>query len=395
MSDREKFVQKRLRRRKMAEIRFRIYGITALLLAGGFLVFFFGDMIIKGHSAFKQAYVKCDVYYNKDSAKITGYRKAVDKEYQKVVSRAILRLIPKEIRNNPELLGPDGEGTTEKKWLVAGYEFDQYLKGKFNKLTDSDKELADKLAADGVLKMRFNWGFFFNGHSNFPEIAGIGAATVGTIYVLFITMLCAVPIGVATAVYLEEFAPDNKLTRAIEVNINNLAAVPSILFGLLGLAIVINFFGVPRSSAMAGGITLGLMMLPVIIIATRTALRAVPDSIREGAYGVGASPWQVVQHHVLPLAAPGVLTGSIISVARAMGETAPLLVVGLMALIQEPPASALDGTTVLPAQILIWNNEAIRAYQERTAAGILVLLAVLLLLNGFAIWLRNRTERRW
>ncbi|MFT5466250.1 MAG: phosphate transport system permease protein [Verrucomicrobiales bacterium] len=393
MDEREARIQKRLRRRKRAEIRFRIYGIAALVAAGAFLVFFFADMIYKARTAFKQAEVFTEFSYTEDMAdpkKLLAFSRSIERKLRPIVSRGELLEIPQMLSNDRAKIG-----TTESRWVIASYEVDQYLKGKFNKLKDSDKALVDQLKADGKLTLKFNTGFFTRGHSVFPEIAGIKAATLGTLYVLLITLLCSVPIGVATAIYLEEFAPDNRLTRTIEVNINNLAAVPSILFGLLGLAIVINFFGVPRSSALAGGITLGLMMLPVIIIATRTALRAVPDSIREAAYGIGASPWQVVQHHVLPLAAPGVLTGSIISVARAMGETAPLLLVGLNNGIKDSPQSPLDATTVLPAQIYLWNSEAIRAFQERTAAGILVLLAVLLLLNGFAIWLRNRTERRW
>ncbi|HKI60152.1 MAG TPA: phosphate ABC transporter permease PstA, partial [Mariprofundaceae bacterium] len=213
--------------------------------------------------------------------------------------------------------------------------------------------------------------------------------------VLLLTMAFAVPVGVMTAIYLEEFAPDNRLTQVIEVNINNLAAIPSILYGLLGLAIFINFMGVPRSSALVGGLTLALMTLPVVIIATRAALRAVPESIREAAYGVGASSLQTVWHHVLPLAMPGILTGSIIGLAQAMGETAPLLIVGMMAYIPDAPGSIFEATTVLPAQIYTWSSESLRAFEERTAAGIMILLAVLLSLNAAAVKLRNRSETTW
>ncbi len=236
-----------------------------------------------------------------------------------------------------------------------------------------------------------------NGDSKLPEIAGILSAVVGTIYVMFLTMLFSVPVGVMTAIYLEEFAPDNWFTRTIEVNINNLAAIPSIIFGLLGLAIFINVFGVPRSSALAGGLTLALMTLPVIIISTRTALRSVPDAIRQGAQGgVGASPWQVVWHHVLPLSLPpGILTGSIIGLAQAMGETAPLLIVGMLAYIPEAPNSITEAATVLPAQIYTWSATSLRAYTERTALGIMVLLSVLLMLNAAAVLIRNKFERKW
>ena len=381
---------KRLKRRHRSERIFKLLGIFAISLAFLFLLFFFIDIFRKGHTAMRQAKVRVTLNYNEASAKMFGGPKAVEKQYQKIVSRGVLRVIPKQIKHNPDLLG-----TSEEKWVLATADVDQYLKGKAHQLSDEQQELVNQLKADGKLKLKFNSSFFTNGDSKLPEMAGIRIAVMGTIQVLIITMLVALPIGVMTSIYLEEFAPDNYLTRAIEVNINNLAAIPSIMFGLLGLAIVINFFGAPRSSALAAGITLGLMMLPIVIISTRAALRAVPDSIREGAYGVGASPWQVVLHHVLPLSIPGILTGSIISLARAMGETAPLIIVGLMAYISDPPTSILDGTTVLPAQLYTWTTESERAYTERTAAGIVVLMAVLLSLNAAAIWLRNRTERRW
>jgi phosphate transport system permease protein len=208
-------------------------------------------------------------------------------------------------------------------------------------------------------------------------------------------LLFSFPVGVLTAIYLEEYAPDNWLTRGIEVNINNLAAIPSILYGLLGLAIFINIAGIPRSSAMAGGLTLGLMSLPIIIISSRAAINAVPDSIREAAFGVGASRWQVVTHHVLPQSLPGILTGSIIALAQAMGETAPLLIVGMMAFIPEAPGGFMDSSTVLPAQIYTWSSAALRPYAERTAAAILVLISILILLNATAVLLRKRYEKRW
>ena len=226
-------------------------------------------------------------------------------------------------------------------------------------------------------------------------MAGLKASIIGTIYVLAMTMIFALPIGVMTAIYLEQFAPDNRLVRTIEVNINNLAAIPSIMFGLLGLAIFIHFFGMPRSSPLVGGLTLALMTLPVIIISARAALRAVPSSILDGALGVGASPWQAIWHHLLPLAMPGILTGSIIGLAQAMGETAPLIIIGMIAYIPDPPASVLDAATVMPAQIYTWAGEPLRAFEERTAAAILVLLVVLLSMNAAAVWLRRRFERKW
>ncbi|NOY00534.1 MAG: phosphate ABC transporter permease PstA [Verrucomicrobia bacterium] len=386
--EQEQRYQKRLKARRRADRRFRVFGILAIVIAILFLVVFFIDIIGKGHMAFVQANVEVDLHYNKKSS--INYRLAVDKEYQKIVSRSVLRVIPKRMKDNPGL-----RGTSETAWVLATADVDQYLKGKVSRLQDREKEVVDRLRKEGRIKLKFNSGFFTRGDSKLPEAAGIWSALVGSLYVLLITLTCSVPVGVMTAIYLEEFAVDNWITRLIEVNINNLAAIPSILFGLLGLSIIIGVFGAPRSSALVGGVTLGLMMLPVIIISSRAALRAVPDSIREGATGVGASRWQVVQHHVLPLALPGIMTGTILSLAQAMGETAPLLIVGLMAYIPDSPNSVLEGATVLPAQIFTWFSDSQRAFAERTAAGILVLLVVLLTLNAGAIWLRRLTERRW
>jgi len=388
MENNQKRQAKRLRKRKRAEKRFMFYSISAIALACAFLVFFFIEIVSQGYSAFAQAKIKTDVTYNEQSLEVP--RMAVSEEVDRLVSRGFLRLIPREVEKHPELMG-----STVSRWVLATAEVDQYLKDKPNRLGAREKQVVDRLREQGKVKLALNTGFFTHGDSKLPELAGIKAAVIGSIYVLAITMLCSFPVGVLTAVYLEEFAPDNKFTQAIEVNINNLAAIPSILFGLLGLAIFINFFGAPRSSALAGGLTLGLMTLPIIIISTRAALRTVPDSIREGAQAVGASPWQVVQHHILPLSLPGILTGTIIGLAQAMGETAPLLIVGMMAYIPAAPSGITDAATVLPAQIYTWSSASLRAYTERTAAGIVVLLAVLLFLNAVAVWLRRRHERRW
>ncbi|MEF8792887.1 phosphate ABC transporter permease PstA [Thiohalorhabdus sp.] len=379
---------KRTQRRYRAEKRFKALCIAALTLAVVFLAIFFGDMIRKGYSAFAQAKIQTEVTYNERSVEIP--LAAVGEDVRKLVSRGWLRLIPKQVEANPELMG-----RTITRWIVADVQVDQYLKGKHHQLDAEQQAVVDRLVEEGRAELGFNWTFFTHGDSKMPEMAGIKSAVVGSLYTLMVTMLVAFPIGVMTAVYLEEFASDNHLTRLIEVNINNLAAVPSILYGLLGLAVFINFFGVPRSSALAGGLTLALMTLPLIIISTRAALRAVPDSIREGAFGVGASRLQVVAHHVLPLSLPGILTGSIIGLAQAMGETAPLLIVGMMAFIPDYPTGVTDAATVLPAQIFTWANEPARAFAALTAAGILVLLAVLLTLNATGVILRKRYERRW
>ncbi|MFP4615288.1 MAG: phosphate ABC transporter permease PstA [Thiohalorhabdus sp.] len=379
---------KLLKRRYRAERRFKALCIGALSVAVAFLVLFFADIISKGYPAFQQAKIQTEVTYSERSVETPLASVGEDVRY--LVSRGFLRQIPDQVERDPELMGE-----TVTRWVTADTDVDQYLKGKHSKLSEEDERIVDRLAEEGRAELAFNWNLFTAGDSNMPEMAGIRSAVVGTLFTLLVTMLVSFPVGVMTAVYLEEFAPDNRLTRAIEVNINNLAAVPSILYGLLGLAVFINFFGVPRSSALAGGLTLALMTLPIIIISTRAALRSVPDSIREGAFGVGASRLQMVVHHVLPLSLPGILTGSIIGLAQAMGETAPLLIVGMMAFIPAPPDGVLDAATVLPAQIFSWASRPERAFAELTAAGIIVLLAVLLTLNAAAVLLRKRFERRW
>lgn len=377
-----------IKNRQRSERRFRFYCVAAISMACAFLVFFFANLISTGSSAFRQTEIRVDVSYTEQAQKLP--LAALDEDTRYLVSRGWLRLLPRKIENNPELLG-----TTERLWVLADAEVDQYLKGKANRLKRMDRNTVDSLKEQGRAKLVFNSYLFTNGDSKMPELAGIWSAAVGSCYVLFITLLFSFPIGVMTAVYLEEYASDNHLTQAIEVNINNLAAIPSIIFGLLGLAIIINFFGVPRSSAIAGGLTLGLMTLPVIIISSRAALRAVPDSIRQGALGVGASQWQTVWHHVLPLSLPGMLTGTIIGLAQAMGETAPLLIVGMMAFIPEAPSGFTDSATVLPAQIYTWASESLRAFEARTAAAILILMAVLITFNATAVLLRKKFQRRW
>lgn len=377
-----------IKKRYRQEITFKFLSIGAIVVASAFLVFFLVDISKTGYTALTQTEIQAPITYNSKTLKFTHL--AVPRDMSRLVSRGFLRLLPQEVKKNPKLMDK-----TVERWVIATAEVDQYMKHKPNRLRPKQIAVVEKLKAEGKIKEVFNTGFFINGDSKLPEIAGIFSAVVGSVYVIFLTMLFSVPIGVMTAVYLEEFAPDNWFTRIIEVNINNLAAIPSILFGLLGLAIFINFFGVPRSSALVGGLTLSLMTLPVIIISTRVALSSVPDFIRQGAHGVGASPWQVVWHHVLPLSLPGILTGFIIGIARAMGETAPLLIVGMLAYIPEAPEGVTEAATVLPAQIYTWSATSLRAYTERTALGIMVLLAVLLMLNAAAVLIRNKFERKW
>ncbi|MCE8015707.1 phosphate ABC transporter permease PstA [Halomonas sp. MCCC 1A17488] len=381
-------ISAQLKKRHRRSARLKWISMSALGLAGLFLVLFFADMLSKGLPAFQQAYVQVELEYNEDATRMG--RAAMDPEVARLVSRTFERLIPGMIRNDPDLLG-----TSETRWVLANSQVDQYLKGHANKLRDNEREAVDELVEAGRMALRFNTTFFTRGDSKMAESAGILSAAVGTVLTMLVTLAISFPIGVMTAVYLEEFAPDNRLTQLIEININNLAAIPSILFGLLGLAIFIGFFGVPRSSPLVGGMTLALMTLPVIIIATRTALRSVPDSIRHAAFGVGCSRWQVVRDHVLPLAMPGIMTGSIIGLAQAMGETAPLIIVGMVAFIPDVSASFTQAATVLPAQIFTWAGEPERAFVEKTAGGILVLLSILIFLNASAVILRKKFERRW
>ncbi len=375
----------RLQRRHRAERRFRGVCIGALGLAGAFLVLFLGSMVVAALPAFTQTEVKVEVdFTNPDQA-----WRAIDPELNSIVSRGVTRVLPNRLENNPELAGKRFE-----EWVLAKAEIDQFRKGK-GSLDEEVRERVERFEEAGRFRYTFNHWLFTEGDSKLPEMAGLKAAIVGSIYVLALTLAFAFPIGVLSAIYLEEFAPDNRFTQAVEININNLAAVPSILFGLLGLAIMINFFGVPRSSAIAGGLTLGLMTLPIVIISTRAALRAVPHSIREGALAMGATRWQTVRDHVLPMSLPGILTGTIIGLAQAMGETAPLLLIGMVAYIPDVPGSVTDAATVMPAQIYSWASMPQQAFVERTAAAILVLLTVLIALNATAVYLRRRFERRW
>jgi phosphate transport system permease protein len=294
-------------------------------------------------------------------------------------------------------------GQRETQWVLASDDVDQFVKGKIQRpvgeesgpLSAQQFEWIAALEQAGALELRFNKTFFTHGDSREPEQAGVWGAVMGSLFTLVLTLALSFPIGVAAAIYLEEFAHKNRWTDLIEVNINNLAAVPSIVFGLLGLAVFIGFFGLPRSAPLVGALVLTLLTLPTIIIASRAALKGVPPSIREAALGMGASKIQMVAHHVLPLAMPGMLTGTIIGMARALGESAPLLMIGMVAFIVDVPKSLFDPATVLPVQVFIWSDVPERAFVERTSGAIIVLLAFLIVMNGLAVILRNRFERRW
>ncbi len=414
-----------LARRHAAEKRFKWYGIGAISLGLLFLALLFVDIVGKGYSAFQQTYIRLDIDFDPAILDPQGEKNSqtlARANYSGLIKQTLRNTFPnvdgrREKRALYKLVSSGAAfqlrdrvledtaliGTVQPVWLIADDTVDAFVKGHIDRtLDESDRPFKDnqiewleKFMAMGHVEKRFNTILFTNGDSREPELAGIRGALMGSFFTLLITLALSFPIGVATAVYLEEFAPKNRWTDLIEVNINNLAAVPSIVFGLLGLAVFINFFGLPRSAPLVGGLVLTLMTLPTIIIASRAALKSVPPSIREAALGVGASKVQMVLHHVLPLAMPGMLTGSIIGMAQALGETAPLLMIGMVAFIVDIPGSPVDPATVLPVQIFLWADLPERAFVERTSAAIMVLLGFLILMNALAVFLRKKFERRW
>jgi phosphate transport system permease protein len=412
-------VNRGLAKRYRAERRFRLYGLMAIVVSLVFLSLLFLSIGANGYSALQQTFVKLNVYFDPD---ILRQESLATANYQGLVKKSLRSMFP-DVKNRGEkrtlyglvssgasfqlrdlvLKDPEIIGATRAIWVPADDDVDMLVKGHIKRdviqserrLKDNQLAWIDQLAAEGRIQKKFNKTFFSSGDSREPELAGIWGATVGSFLTLVVTLILSFPIGVAAAVYLEEFAPKNRWTDLIEVNINNLAAVPSIVFGLLGLAVFLNFFGLPRSAPLVGGLVLTLMTLPVIIIASRSALKSVPPSIREAALGVGASKMQMVSHHVLPLALPGMLTGTIIGMARALGETAPLLMIGMVAFIVDIPAGFTDPSTALPVQIFLWADSPERAFVERTSAAIMVLLAFLITMNAAAVILRKRFERRW
>ena len=414
-------VRQSLKRRYRKERRFRAYGIAAIAIALSALVILFADIIGKGHTAFIKTTVTLEVDIDGEAMYLddaSDERQMKMADFVEPLIRALMKEIPEAgesdradvrdlinpyasnqlrdaLRENPELLN-----TTQTMTFLSHTDVDVYVKhaGDENysiKLNEKQQAWVDTLYERGVVDTGFNDVFFSRGDSRDPSRAGILGAIVGSLLTMVVTLALSFPIGVAAAIYLEEFAPQNKLTDFIEVNINNLAAVPSIIFGLLGLAVFINLFGMPRSVPVVGGLVLTLMTLPTIIISSRAAIKSVPPSIREAAEGIGASKMQVVLHHVLPLAMPGMLTGSIIGMAQALGETAPLLLIGMVAFIVDVPDGFFDSATVLPVQVFLWAGSPELAFIERASAAIMVLLAFLISMNALAIWMRKRLERRW
>ncbi|CAB5099725.1 Phosphate ABC transporter, permease protein PstA (TC 3.A.1.7.1) [Olavius algarvensis associated proteobacterium Delta 3] len=412
-------VSKGLRKRYRAERRFRMLGLAAVIASLLFLTIMFISIFGNGYTAFFQTYVKLNVYFDPETLREDTLARA---DYPGLVKKTMRAMFPevqgrRDKRNLYKLVSseaafqlramvlrnPDIIGQEIPVWVPADDDIDMLMKGHIRRDVPeserrlNDKQLAwlDRLSADDRIQTRFNWTFIRSGDSREPELAGILGAAVGSFLTLLVTLLLSFPIGVAAAVYLEELAPKNRWTDLIEVNINNLAAVPSIVFGLLGLAVFLNFFGLPRSAPLVGGLVLTLMTFPTIIIASRAALQSVPPSIREAALGIGASKMQMIVHHVLPLALPGILTGTIIGMARALGETAPLLMIGMVAFIVDVPQGFNDPSTALPVQIFLWADSPERAFVEKTSAAIIVLLGFLITMNAAAVMLRKKYERRW
>ncbi len=417
--------QRSVKRRRGAERRLKVFGGTAIAVATGLLLILFVSISAQGYTAFTQTQLSVPIDLRAEELRVAApeldaalrnvnFRKLVReglesrlgaaedrrgrREMMALLTPSAGYFIQQQVRANPDWIG-----TVRDVWLPASDDIDIIKKGfaprdvpeEQRLITDRQLAWVERMEAGGFMEGRFNSMFFFGNDSREPEIAGIFGAAVGSILMLMVTLVVSLPLGVAAAVYLEEFAPKNWWTEFIDVNIRNLAAVPSIVFGLLALAVFIRLFGIPRSTPLAGGLALSLLTLPTIIIAARAAIAAVPPSLREGALELGASKLQTVTQVVLPSAMPGILTGTIISMAEALGETAPLLMIGMVAFMVDTPAGILDPAAPLPVQIYTWSTSPERAFAEKTAAAIMVLLVLLVFMNSLAIYLRNRFQHKW
>ena len=380
-------------RRRVVQKSLEYACYSAVTLTAILMIIFFATLGYRGIGAFTQTKIEVDVVEVQSTSK-------------KSINEAMYRLVKEPDRTTKkglrQLVTPNAYSTIDIKEadtyvLVAHTNVDMYVKGVYDKLTDSQREIVDILISDGKIYRTWNWSFWTNSDSRSPEIAGIWGAMVGTFYTIGLALMFAFPIGVGCATYMEEFPKKrNSWTYDfMEININNLAAVPSIVYGLLGLAVFIQFFGMPRSASLVGGLTLGILTLPTIVIACRTALRTVPQSVRDASNGLGASRLQTTMYQVLPAALPGIITGTIIGIARAIGESAPLLMIGMVAFILTAPTGILDPATSLPVQIYLWADSPERGFAEKTSAAILILLLILVTLNLLAIWLRKRFEIKW
>ena len=417
-------VKKSIAKRRAKDNRLKLYGRVAISLAVCFLLILFYSIFSKGYSGFFQYYVTLDINFDRERIDPKGDlsdNSLFDGEASKIVNESLFSIIQpqgrkakkqakkivssgkdvritKMVKNDPSLFG-----TITKVKFALDDDIDSFLRGYIKRETPESErrisnkviEYIDKLNEEGRISYEFSDYILTGSASGNPEMAGIKGAFIGSMLTLSVCLLIAFPLGVATAIYLEEIAKKNKITEFIEVNINNLAAVPSVVFGIMGLAIFISIFGMPRSIPLVGGMVLALMTLPTIIISSRAAIRAVPPSVRDAAYGIGASKLQVIFHHVIPLAMPGMLTGTIIGMAQALGETAPLLMIGMVAFIVDVPNSIVDPGTVLPVQIFMWADFAERMFIQKTSAAIIVLLGFLISMNALAVYLRKKLERRW
>ena len=416
-----------LNKRLNSEKRFRIYCIGAMSFALAWVLILFLNIFSSGYSAFYRTVIQVDVPFlnliedttqfsemsSEDINNLSMYsfsKKAIyglfpdieEKKDKKMLIRLFSIEFEQEIR---EFLKSNKSNIneTETIYLTASDDVDQVNKGNYPRDLDEDKRrikdiqllFFDDLVDRGLVSYEFNLPFLMRGDSREPELAGVGGSIVGSLFTILVVLILSFPIGIFAAIYLEEFAPKNRVTDFIEININNLAAVPSIVFGLLGLGIILNTFGLPRSTPLVGGIVLSLMTLPTIIIATRASLRAVPPSIREGALAVGATKMQAVMHHVVPVAMPGALTGTIIGLAQALGETAPLLLIGMVAFVVDVPQTPLDASASLPVQVYLWSESAERGYVEKTSATIMMLLGFLILMNLAAVLIRRKFVTKW
>ena len=412
----------KLRKRARAERRFRSYGIMALLFAAAALFFLVSTIVSSGHSAFFRTTVELefqldperlgiDTPYSRESlwdgSYYTAAKRALYARFPEVSSRPDKRALSRMLSPGAELelrayvvSHPEKIGETVTLEVPVASDYDQLYKGhlprtgKHTRLSAQEMERFDRLVDEGYIHYRFNPGFLTGADSRYPELAGIGGAIAGSFHALLVCLMLSFPLGIAAALYLEEFSRDTRISRLIEANINNLAAVPSVIFGLLGLAVILNVFGLPRGTPLVGGMVLALMTLPTIIISCRSSLRAVSPGIRQGALAMGASPVQVVFQQVLPAAMPGTLTGTIIGLAQALGETAPLLMIGMVAFIANVPATPLESSAALPVQIYLWAESAERGFVEKTAAAIIVIMAFLILMNLLAVIIRSRTQTK-
>ena len=420
-----KKIEYSLKKRKRQESRFKIYGLLGIATAVSFLCIILSSIFMEGKKAFLSTYIKLEVYFDPNIIYTSNDQKEEDikfANFQKIIKNSLNSFFPEisdkgELRKLSNFISSSEEENLMKLvlknrqlvgqkitlWLLASSKIDVINKNPDMELiAEEDRLISDlelnwlnEIRSANNIKSNFNKNFFVKADSTEPEQAGIWGSLVGSFFTLFVTLILSFPIAVAAGVFLEELAPKNKFTDFIEVNINNLAAVPSIIFGLLGLAIFLNVMHLPRSAPIVGGMVLALMTLPTIIIATRASLKAVPPSIREAAIGLGATKFQTVTHHVLPLSLPGILTGTIIGMSQALGESAPLLMIGMVAFIVDVPGSFLDSSTVLPVQIYLWKSTAARGFVELTAAGVMVLLSFLILMNGIAVFIRQKFEKKW